>query len=276
MHVSLDRHAFIAVTCCSKSLDKLIEHFEEENKEKQAQYDTSLYYYSRKIGFSGLLMSNAQYELVVLHPEHFLPKQSQLAIYHADSQMSKTYVVGPDCNLRESPGTLDNALLPPFSFDRRTSGDRLQLNPLLVVLNAEIKFRRYERMMPTPTPLPANLRELITRTNKPAELLFFIPINPMKPEVPYPFAPKPPTDIYEPSEDESKNNDGGEFGRLQNHAPHRKKRARRSRQRPIAPGMDYQLYLMSGCVRNFPPSRFAFYWHDGITSCWELKRREME
>ncbi|TFK68426.1 hypothetical protein BDN72DRAFT_841809 [Pluteus cervinus] len=256
MHVSLDRYAFIAVTCSSESLDKLIELFEKENSEMSKRY-LKRQLYTRDIDFYDPPMRGAQYELVVLQPEHFLPERSQLAIYDANSQISKTYVVGPDRNLRESPGTLDNALLPPFSFDRRTSGDRFQLNPLLVVLNAEIKFRRYERIIPKPAPLPANLQELITKTRKLAELLYFTPRHPTNPNLPYPGGPKPPTDSYEPSEDESEDGDGREFGRLQNptqDAPHRKKRARRSRQHPIAPGMDYELYLMSGCDYDYTSS----------------------
>ena len=74
-----------------------------------------------------------------------------LTFYHRvnDTIRKKYYVVGPDRVLREDPGKIDSPRLPPFVFDAR-GDDALNLNPFLVVLNAEIKFRRKPSASPHP------------------------------------------------------------------------------------------------------------------------------
>jgi hypothetical protein len=84
---------------------------------------------------------------VALRPEHMLPDGKVLVAYSRDANglvvSHKTYVPGPYHTLRESPGDLTCSRFPPFSFDYlRTRG---HLNPFLVILNAQIKFRRYLR-----------------------------------------------------------------------------------------------------------------------------------
>ena len=121
-------------------------------------------------------VSNAQYELVALHPEHLLPAGNVLTIYdHASGQVSrKTYVAAPDRTLRESPGTDDTfPRFPPFSLDSNRRVAQL-LNPFLVVLNAEIKFRRYLRMSQAPLP-PADVMELIKKTIELVDLIYWQP-----------------------------------------------------------------------------------------------------
>jgi len=120
--------------------------------------------------------SNAQYEMVVLHPEHLLPKGSSLTFYTRvnDQLHGKAYVVGHDRTLRESPGTTDSdsPRLPAFTFDAIRA--TLPLNVFLVVLNAEIKFRRYRRMGTTPK-LPEDVEELMDETIKLVELIYWKP-----------------------------------------------------------------------------------------------------
>jgi hypothetical protein len=84
---------------------------------------------------------DAQYELVVLHPEHFLPKGSDLTVYTEvnGSLSGQSYVIGHDGTLRESPGMQDSPRLPTFSFDADRS-QSVPPNAFLVLLNAEIKF----------------------------------------------------------------------------------------------------------------------------------------
>ena len=120
---------------------------------------------------------NAQYELVVLHPEHLLPKGSDLTIFtHTNGQLSgKPYVVGQDRTLRESPGTLDCPRLPSFDFDADRSST-LPLNVFLVVLNAEIKFRRYKRMQHLPD-LPKDVEDLIDTTIHLVDLIYWKPVE---------------------------------------------------------------------------------------------------
>jgi len=81
---------------------------------------------------------------VLLRPEHFLPDKSVLTVY--GQVTTKTYMIGSDRHLRRSPANDVEICerFPPFAFDYRRSRG-LPLNTLLVILNAEIKFRRYLR-----------------------------------------------------------------------------------------------------------------------------------
>ena len=78
-------------------------------------------------------ISELKYELVVLHPEHFLPNGNDLTIFHrTNGQLDKkSYAIGPDRTLRESPGTGDSGRLPPFSFDLREAKSTAVLRDLL-------------------------------------------------------------------------------------------------------------------------------------------------
>jgi len=91
--------------------------------------------------------SDAQYELVVLHTEHFIPKRCTLTLYTRvnDQPHGKIYIVGHDRTLLEAPGNTDSSRFPAFAFDINR-GTKLSLNAYLAILNAEIKFRRYRRM----------------------------------------------------------------------------------------------------------------------------------
>jgi len=93
-----------------------------------------------------MLEQDVLYELVVLHPEYFLPKGMVFTTFSRAPcvQYQKDYVVAPDRILRESPGNdATFPRLPPFSFDHAYRSGRLWLNPFLVVMNAEIHFRRF-------------------------------------------------------------------------------------------------------------------------------------
>ena len=117
---------------------------------------------------------DAQYEMVLLHPEHFLPCGTSLGFCTksgSDHQLSsKYYVVRHDCTLQEAPGTEDCSCLPTFSFGV-CSGHLL--NPFLVILSAEINFQHYRRMeLP---PLSLDVKNLIDLTIKLVELIYWEP-----------------------------------------------------------------------------------------------------
>ena len=109
--------------------------------------------------------------MVVLHPEHFLPN-GDLSFY--DGTSTKHYSIGHDRALREAPGDSDNCpRLPPFSFDApREKGKRL--NPFLVILNAEIRFRRFRKM--GLAPLCQHYEELIDLTIQLVQLIYHQPL----------------------------------------------------------------------------------------------------
>ena len=115
--------------------------------------------------------------MVALHPKHLLPAGNVLTLYdRANGQVSfKTYVAAPDHTLRESPGTDDTfPRFPSFALDPNRPSEQL-LNPFLVILNAEIKFRRYRLLLNNPDPLPADVMELITKTMTLVELIYWRP-----------------------------------------------------------------------------------------------------
>ncbi|KAF9527166.1 hypothetical protein CPB83DRAFT_895409 [Crepidotus variabilis] len=119
LYVLLDKYALYVVTGSRKTLESLIELFERDNEKQQQCYDR-VQPTSRTIGISDPPVSNAEYELVVLYPEHLLPLGTEFTIYTpttsaspAISLSSKHYVAASDGTLRESPGTEASPRLAP-------------------------------------------------------------------------------------------------------------------------------------------------------------------
>ena len=123
-------------------------------------------------------VANPEYELIALHPEHFLPRGAVLTVYSPGDGSHKNYVAAEDRSLRESPDP-NSPRLPPFrhSTDGREFAERI--NIFLVILNAEIKFRRYFKMIredPPPMPLPDDVIHLMRRTADLIDLLYCRPV----------------------------------------------------------------------------------------------------
>ena len=119
-------------------------------------------------------MANPEYELIALHPEHFLPGCAVLTVYSPADGSPKNYVAAGDRCLRESPDP-NSPHLPPFRHtDDREFAERI--NIFLVILNAEIKFRRYFEMIredPPPIPLPDDVTNLMRRTEELVDLVYW-------------------------------------------------------------------------------------------------------
>ncbi|KDR80416.1 hypothetical protein GALMADRAFT_136905 [Galerina marginata CBS 339.88] len=117
---------------------------------------------------------DAMYELVLLHPRHYLQKKgSALTVFtELGADLSgKMYVVSPDGALREGPDN-SSPRLPAFVSNRaRLPEDTL--NPFLVVLNAEIAFRRFKKR---PHQLCADYTELIDLTTDLVTKIYFQPL----------------------------------------------------------------------------------------------------
>lgn len=195
---------------------------------------------------------NPQYELVALRPKHLLPNGKVLVTYSRDANglvSLKTYVAAEDHTLRESPGKLSCPRFPPFSFDyhRRNYAN---LNPFLVILNAEIKFRRYFRQQqPPPLPLPADPMTLIQLTTELVKLIYWDPI--VKPNTPAAqiFLNTAPISAPEPQPSDAemgyidRGEEEEEVPTLR--APHGKIR-RPAAHTTLKERMDYGQYLLSG------------------------------
>ena len=114
------------------------------------------------------------YELVLLHPRHYLRKKGGgLTVFteHGGDCSGKLYLVSPDGALRE--GSENNTQrLPAFTSNQaRASEDTLK--PFLVVLKAEIAFRRFRRR---PHPLCAEYTELIDLIIELVNKIYFKPL----------------------------------------------------------------------------------------------------
>jgi len=118
------------------------------------------------------VFQHSQFELVALHPEHFLPGGSVLTVYDYASQTRKTYLPSTDRRLRESPDPA-SPLLPSFPAPSRILAARL--NPFFAIINAEIKFRRYLRMDPPAIPLPDDVHELMRMSKELVDLIYWVP-----------------------------------------------------------------------------------------------------
>ena len=122
--------------------------------------------------------TDLQYELVALLPEHLILPGMSVSVFHSAEDSSNTailknYVLADDRSLREAPGKENSPRFPPFSSPMRNdSGQRL--NPFLVIINAEIKFRRFIRGNKLGE-LPQDVRELIQKTCQVVEQIYWQP-----------------------------------------------------------------------------------------------------
>ncbi|KAF8817287.1 hypothetical protein BYT27DRAFT_7153441 [Phlegmacium glaucopus] len=178
LHAALDKYAFFAVTGSLDTLKQLSSMLEKDNDRRQVVFDTTGFDPARMLDFQDPAIANPQYELVALRAEHMLPDGKVLVAYSrgANGLVShKTYVPGPDHTLRESPGNLTDPRFPPFSFGYHRH-PAANLNPFLVILNAEIKFRRYLRQQrPPPLPLLTDVMTLIHLTLELVKLIYWDP-----------------------------------------------------------------------------------------------------
>jgi hypothetical protein len=118
--------------------------------------------------------TNPEYELISLHPEHFLPHGAILPIYDPVTRIYKNYVSSRDQCLRESIEP-DSARLPPFRHVFQNRNKFYDMNIFLVAINTEIKFRRYFKMIeqhPPTTALPDDVLSLMRRVIELVDLLY--------------------------------------------------------------------------------------------------------
>ncbi|KAF8799475.1 hypothetical protein BYT27DRAFT_7217715 [Phlegmacium glaucopus] len=173
---SLDSYAFIAVTGTRETLNQLRDLLKADCDSRQQSFDQFGQAPGRQLHLGHPVLMDPQFELVALHPEHFLPGGAFLTIFNRDAGTYKTYVPSVDRRLCETPGDVSCPTPPPFSGPQRNHFSRL--NPFFVILNAEIKFRRYYRQAEVecpPIPLPDDILELMKLTTEVVELIYWEP-----------------------------------------------------------------------------------------------------
>ena len=112
--------------------------------------------------------------MIVLNPQHFLPRGAGFLV-HIDQGVHhlshNVYVVAPDGALRAGQQN-DDQRLPSFTGPQaRALADSLNL--FLVIINADMAFRRFRR---NASPLCQEFTELIDLTIKLAEKIYFQPL----------------------------------------------------------------------------------------------------
>jgi hypothetical protein len=127
--------------------------------------------------FSIPSFTNPEYELVALHPKHFLPL-GVLTVHDPATKTNKNYFAARDQCLRESPEP-DSPRFPAFHHKSENRPKLKRLNVFLVILNAGTKFRRYfeiVRLSPPATPLPDDVLTLMRRTIELIDLIYWKPV----------------------------------------------------------------------------------------------------
>ena len=184
LHDALEIYGFIAVTADAATLEQLIAGIKKDNNRRQyildgwGRYGRRILDVSEKrpmvhncvltytMKFSRPCCRWPRFELVVLHPEHFLPQGAPLVVRDPATRSFKPYVVAEDRRLRESSDP-ESPALPLFSQDDLER----KMNVFLVVLNADIRFRRYLSQSPPPENLPEDVRKLMQLTIELADLI---------------------------------------------------------------------------------------------------------
>ena len=165
--------------------------------------------------------------MVVMNPRDFLQNGIGLLFYEGDVKSGRVYVAAPDGVLRAGRQNTDPRL-PAFAGPKaRAPADRL--NPFLVVINAEMAFRRFRKH---PHSLCDGYTELIDLTMSLIKKIYF---EPLVAEIELELV---------------------QMGNLDNHTTARKDSAKFSRTRRVVgkpgPGashdeiIQYRQYLMSG------------------------------
>ncbi|KDR79726.1 hypothetical protein GALMADRAFT_136342 [Galerina marginata CBS 339.88] len=176
---AMDDFGFIAVTASSSTLDLLIPMIKSENIRRQAEVNKAGSAELRKIDYSHPGVSDPEFQLVAMHPHHFLPRGCQLSIFDPKTQTYTTYVAATDGHIRESVDSW-SPRLPCFERNDKNRPSKkyslMQANVFFVVLGADIKFRRYFKWADanpaSEQQLPEDVVTLMRRTMELAALLY--------------------------------------------------------------------------------------------------------
>lgn len=192
-----------------------------------------------------------------------------ITFYHrVDGAIQKKYyVVGPDRVLQEDPGTADSPRLPPFVFGPR-GPTALNLNPFLVILNVDIKFRRYIRKGHH-TSLSPDIQQLMQKTCQLVQLIYWQPTEATDERGQQRRITVDCMDV-DSSISSSDSANMSKFGSLDNKDPGGSiARPRKRWHVDLAERRDYMQYLLSGhgshvtsssiSLAHSPHSRFAVY-----------------
>ncbi|KAJ7938141.1 hypothetical protein B0H13DRAFT_1133909 [Mycena leptocephala] len=143
LHKHHDNWATISISPCLADMIALTRWFSDDNVRRQRyiDYTGSDFGRSHPIWPDTLPLQN-EFQLTVLHPNHFHPHAQQSLLVLGTDGHSKHYKASPDGVLKDENGVP----LPPFPLPSRDISARL--NPILVNFAAALRFRRLKRMDP--------------------------------------------------------------------------------------------------------------------------------
>ncbi|PPQ97871.1 hypothetical protein CVT26_013040 [Gymnopilus dilepis] len=175
LHHILEKLGLFAVTCAKSTLEAILTLLKEENK----RFDERQGRYQRFFQLDKEPFSNAQYELVLVYPNHFLPNGSALTMHfphpeNEDELVAKLYMIGNDGVLREGRDS-NSPRFPAFYAPDSDREQQHRVNPFLAIIYAEIVFRRYLRSSPTKA-LPAEYQELVDLTTAVVKEIYHPPL----------------------------------------------------------------------------------------------------
>ncbi|KAF6762499.1 hypothetical protein DFP72DRAFT_1164431 [Ephemerocybe angulata] len=182
LHCALDMGLF-AITCSKATLLAMQDVVRDENR----VYDERRGRYTRNFQLDKPPFSNAEYEMVMLHPEHFLPVGNGIVMHTKDPSnkdpsnkprtIPKLYMIAKDGVLREGKDST-SPRFPAFPFTHPRAPER-RMNPLLLILNAEVAFQHFLRLPQEDhlNRLYREYQELIELTLELVVLLFHSPIS---------------------------------------------------------------------------------------------------
>ncbi|KAJ6595723.1 hypothetical protein DFH09DRAFT_1272995 [Mycena vulgaris] len=167
LHRAWDLYALFALVPSSASLDILIESLRKDNAQWQDDVEGNglrKAFRPRPINFD--LFSEMLYD-IILHPNHFLPHRRPLPIFDSNTKQWLLYT-SCDMALCDASGTA----LPPFRDPN--SGVRVQpINPLLLTINAHLKFRDHKALFAYA--FPTRTIQVMDKIATLAGLIYFSP-----------------------------------------------------------------------------------------------------
>ncbi|KAJ2936641.1 hypothetical protein H1R20_g459, partial [Candolleomyces eurysporus] len=250
LHYIFDKLGFYGLTCTKETLLSLIDIVDTENDRWKERAKKGAVYI-REFDLEGPTFTDAEYEFVPLYPNHMFMNGTGMTAYSTtgDATTFKHYVVADDSALREGVSA-SQPRFPVLSSPRRLQVSH-SLNPFLVVLNADMVFRRFRRVQAAV--VCSEFNELIDLTLQLAAKIYYQPLIDQA---------KTAT-LMEIVHDKDKDTEMGKETRKTRRTGNATGASMGSRLGYVVPDpgpnasteewLEYKIYLMSGCDLPDPP-----------------------
>ena len=170
LHASFDKYDFFAIVPAKDVAQKLHTLLEQDLAARQEEWNRLPRRSEPKRQYGTLhpdepLIQNAEFELILLHPQQLLPNALPLLRWEPSDNTYASYTLSPDMELKDATG----AIFPKFTYECTRQVDE-RPNIYCMILNAYAKFLTFRRRHDITT-LPEGPREAVNRTIELAELI---------------------------------------------------------------------------------------------------------